>query len=67
MNDSCTTGIVKSLEEAELYIEELREENIKKTILIELLKKHCNKPIDWITKRANVEYEKYISSLYNGM
>lgn len=61
------TEIIKNLDEANLYIEELREENIKKTILIEILKKHCTEPIDKIMKRADKEYERYLMRICNGM
>lgn len=61
------TETIKNLDEANLYIEELREENIKKTILIEILKKHCTEPIDKIMKRADKEYERYLMRVYNGM
>lgn len=62
-----TTEMIKKFDEANFYIEELREENIKKTILIEILKKHCTEPIDKIMKIADKEYERYIMKIYNGM
>ena len=61
------TENIKNLDEAKLYIEELRVENMKKTILIEILKKYCTEPIDKIMRKADKEYERYLMRIYNGM